>query len=717
MTFVLGPSGRRPPYPYDMYIGDVGLILNPQQDGQLVGRKSRALNPVAIAPEYGSNDPRLEIAYPARNVVLGMGLKSQPTNGRIPRRYYYMIDGDASIDGQPIKGPLFHTGETVAAGKSVTQFIRNRFNGSMTVFAIAGEKLAVRGADGADWTVLKTLDVPFTQMARYTHSTATGNALYRTYMTADSGHNLMYYEDTGDATGWAEFDATHGPGLSAGVGGRRPRWVAEGNGELYVFEDQEARRLLLPSNDPATSASWSGVFLIGDKSFRSTGLIVDAGVPTFFKETSVYTLNDDGSPNDLFPGFVQAASINNGKNARSWLRNLYFRFGDGFVKLRQDGGMQGIGQELLLHNDSEVSGYPVAWVAHNTWFLYYVLYNPKNQNSYLMKYGAWIESEGDNNPQLLEYVDVHHGALKKWSNRQVTALEIIPTSGTNDRLYVGFADGECEWCYLPRSHPDPTADAGCEFTDQTTYFYPPENNGGYAADFKLYRGFSVFGPAIDVTRWCELEYRTSNSGTWEPLRLPAEGSIEVTDSDVVGEDPGAPTAAQGSGDVAQFTVPGQRIDLPPWTTLLAKGLQTRLLMKSSSTLKTPEIEGISIYQQVRPPLILEYIVTAMIKNFLPKYNGTIDRRTAEFIRQEILTLAGRAGTVGWLMPTGITEEVAIVDYQEQMLGSARSYGAEWDVTIQGTQFKTLSSQGAVAPGQLTYADLEAYTYAQLEALL
>jgi hypothetical protein len=693
-------------------------MLDPKQSGQLVARKSKALNPVAIAPEYGTNDPRLEIAYPAKNVVLGMGLKTQPSNGRIPRRYYYMINGDASIDGQPIKGPLFHPAETVAAGQPVTQFVRNRFNGEFTVFAIAGTKFAVKTADGAAWTTLATLaDSTFNQAARFTHSTATGNALYRTYLTADSLHNLMYYEDTGDATGFYEMGALEGPGPSGIAGSRRPRWVAEGNGELYVFEDQDAFRLLAPANNPVTSASWSGSFVIGDKSYRSTGLIVDQGVPHFFKETSIYTLNADGSTNDLFPGFLQAANENNGRNARSWLKNLYFRFGDGFVKFKQDGSMQGIGQELLLHNDSEVTGYPVAWVPHNTWFLYYALYNPISGDSHLMKYGAWIESEGDNNPQLLEYEDVHHGSLKKWEDKQVTALDIIPTDGTNDRLYVGFSDGTAQWCYLPRNHPDPTADPACEFTDEATYFYPPSNHGGYAADFKLYRGFGVFGPKIDTTAYCELEYRTSDDAPWSPLRLPAEGSIEAPTPGVIGENPGTPTAAQGTGDVAMFTVPGQRIDFPQWTALIAKSLQTRLVMLSSTTTQTPEVEGIAIYQQVRPPMLLEYILTAQARNFMAKYNGAVDWRTAEDIRNGLMALAGIPGTIKLIPPSGVPEEVSVIDYQEQIVASDKRYGIEWEITLSATQFKTLTIQGSIVQTSMTYGEMEAYTYAQLEALL
>jgi hypothetical protein len=718
MPNVLSPINRRPPYPYDAYIGDIGVMLDPKQDGQMVSRKSKALNPVALAPEYGTNDPRLEIAYPAKNVVLGMGLKTQPTNGRIPRRYYYMINGDASIDGQPIKGPLFHPYETVAAGQPIRQFVRNRFNGAFTIFAIAGTKLTVKTADGSPWTTLATLgDSTFNQMARYTHAGATGNALYRTYLTADANHNLMYYEDTGDATGFHEMSTTEGPGPSGVAGGRRPRWVAEGNGELYVYEDQDARRLLAPSNDPVTSASWSGTFVVGDKSYRSTGLIVDAGVPHFFKETSIYTLNADGSPNDLFPGFIQAASIENGKNARSWLRNLYFRFGDGFVKLKPDGSMQGIGQELLLHNDSEVAGYPVAWVPHNTWFLYYVIYNPITGASHLMKYGAWIESEGDNNPQLLEYVDVHHGSLATWAGKQVTALDIFPTEGTNDRLYVGFSDGTATWCYLPRNHPDPTADPNCEFTDQPTYFYPPENTGGYAADFKLYRGFAVFGPKLSPSAYCELEYRTSDDADWAPLRLPAAGSAEAPPEGVIGENPGILTVAQGTGDIAKFTVPGQRIDYPQWTTLIAKSLQTRLVMLSDSTTQTPEVEGLAIYQQVRPPLLLEYIVTVQARNFMAKYNGQVDWRTAEDIRNGLLSLAGIPGTVKLIPPSGVPEEVAIIDFQEQIVASAKRYGIEWEITIGATQFKALTVQGAIVQTGMTYGEMEAYTYAQLEALL
>jgi hypothetical protein len=122
-------SSRRRPWPYHARMGSilgsqadrVGLLLLPNQEGLLVGRKQQMLD--AVVPsvqEYGSAPVYRERTFPLRPTG-GYGERVQASYG--DKRYYWGLDVQVA-GGLFGKGPLLHPiMPTTVAGGSVTKFI------------------------------------------------------------------------------------------------------------------------------------------------------------------------------------------------------------------------------------------------------------------------------------------------------------------------------------------------------------------------------------------------------------------------------------------------------------------------------------------------------------------------------------------------------------------------------------------------------------------
>lgn len=677
---------KRKPWPYDAVLGTLGVLLKPDEDGQLIGRRTATLSPQILDPGYGTVDPRLEIAYPYRQQVLGMGQRVQPPGTKITRRYYFDYNCDSSINGNTILGPNF-SAETIKAGSPVKDFVYGRYSGGMTVFAMCDRYLMVRTGDNA-WTQIGDLGAgnSFNQAITWAPPSYTANQRYRIWFTWNTGavggtSRIAYYDDTAGFV-IASAGASGGP--------PNPRWITANRDELWTMDDHNAYRLL-PQGDPLVSASWTK-FYLGNEHYVTTYANVNDDVPYFYKENSVYTVDATGEAHDLYPGFRHSPNTRFGALTTTWLRHQYIPGGDGFYKLSANGGLEVIDAELMLGNDSIMQGRAVASAGHNTWFLYYLSNNERTGDCFLTKYGAWIESEGDNNPQLMEYVDVHHGGIAVWESKQGSACRIIQfTSADNPRLYVGFADGTCQWTNLPRNNPDPTSDPNCTFCAEG-WHYQPDNTGGYAADTKLYRGFAIHGPRLDTEQKVALDYRLDQNTEWLPFN-------------------------NADGAQQEFTRRGQRLDFPSQAQITGKTLGTRMHLSTANPAFTPAVEGMVIYQQVRPPFLLDYefIVQARARN--KRLDGSIEHRPPDYIRARIQAMIASGQTVLCIMPWGVTEELSFSDYTESLYSEESSYGPEWQIRFKGTQFKPETAPGSIARAQWTYGELQQYTYGQLQVIL
>lgn len=766
-----GRYSRRHPWPWDLTLDGFGLMLRPDEQGQLVGRRAQPIEATPTEYAYGSTSPLLERTYPLRNLTYGMGQRIQEDGD--PHRYYYAINLDPSINGRWIKGPLFNAQTVDRDGRAIGPMAVAPYSGTDTLFVAAGERLYRRVSDGADfgsgtstgsntgttlnhtgagwivnrwagyavsitagtgagqsrtvssntataltvssaWTVTPdaTSQYQIGPFALVSIATGTINQLARFKFKGASARDALiwttssgrvYDLDTSGTTVYTYNPASEGPPISAQyiVVLVDELWVG-GNGQLQKCEA-----------DPRTRANWAGVITVdgvnvvaaGEASAPITWLQVIHNELFIFKTDGIYTIGTDGFSQALYTGIGVTPSSSNGKNAASWLDALWVPMRDGFVKITPDGTLDPIGTEQLLDNGSEVQGQIVAFAGHNTWFGYVVLYNARNSNSYLLKYGSWIEDENANGKGVLHQASVYHGALKRWSGKQATTTTIAPMTGANDRQYVGFANGTVEYQVLPQNGPNPIADANCRFTLDDGEMYWPVHHANFQADNKAYRGFSVFGPSggMDVSNWAEIYYRLDPSAPWTPVTRVSTDLIATP-----------------------FTRIGQRIDLQADANVAGRQIEIKTLLKNATTSTTPILDGCAVHEQIRPAFVLLWTFSALAHNYVVRRDGLASPRRSDAIRQRLLDAAAQVGAVRLVLPDESIQYATVVDYKEDPLPPGKRHGMEWDVALTAIQYKSLSSAGSSSSGDpvpyanlrgLTYASLAGYTYGQLETLL
>jgi hypothetical protein len=495
--------------------------------------------------------------------------------------------------------------------------------------------------------------------------------------------NLYVY----DGSAWSVATADGGPPEAAA------EYLAVLNKELWVLWDN---KLAKTEANPLERDNWSGSILLAGSD--GTNLATVGTTLYAFKEDGVFTVNEDGSSQNILPQLREVQIADNGQQAAVWLDSLWAPIGNAFYRIKGDGSFTPVGTEQLLENASEVRGRIVCSVGHATWHNYELLFNPATGTSYLGKWGAWVEqvnSDTTDGTPGSHFRPAHHFAIKTWEDKQATCCAIITAADlgeTNDRLYVGFADGTVEWCVLPRYNPNPTTDSACEFTDQRGYLVYPGHHAGFAADTKNFRGWSVFGPILSNLLTAGISYRLDPSTGWTTL----------ADEDAAAVD---------------FTADGQRFNVPS-ATLVGKTLEFRLELQRSAAASvntTPLVYGVAIHEQLRPAFVLEWLMNVDAKTAVARHDGTSERRSPDQIRDALRVACAAFTPTTVVMPDGSEEEMGYLDYREEIKSYDHRYGLSWDIGVRAMQYRTLSNV-AQAYG-LSYAALEAYDYTELEGIL
>ena len=692
------PISKRRPFPYDLYLGDVRCLLEPQMDGNMVSQKTKTLDATApVDYTYSSANPYKERAFEWQELYGGLGQGTAPPGGQIPRRYAFGTNVDMSIDGLWMLGPKFETHvETinVAAGE-VRQLVWAMHGGTLTLFAVCQNGVYRRVSDGS-WTVSlssATLGAGvFPQQAvRFKHRGVTPvDALY----LGTSAANLWKY----DGTTWSLAAAAAGPGTGAVQG--EARFIERVNDELWVAGDYWVVKV---TDDPMVRANYSAVIYIGDQTAKITWLRQLGDTLVIFKEDGVYTVDTSGLDHELFPTLRGKNNSANGKNAAVWINRVWFTYGDQTFTMDESAVLKPDGMEQMLENTSDLQGQWVAGAGHNTWFFYELLYNQDNDTTYLIKHGTWVEENSNQaTPGVAQFAEAHHGALYEWDKKATCAEIVAGIHATgNDRLYVGFLDGTVQWCVLPQNSPNPAEDTNCEFTSLDGYVYLPDHHAGFRADNKLWQAITAMGPRLTNTEWLEVEYRldvTNDLAEWTLV----------------------------SPDQPKFTLPSQRLAFTEdevTDPVSGKLIQFRVKLRKDPDLGaspanlSPITEGIVVHESIRPAFSREFTFSIKAGSFLPLHNGRVDRRRGYKIRDDILQRCAQTGPVNVTMPTGETEALTIIDYKDSAASWAKRRDHEWLISVQGIQLGVLSDTTQIISSGLTYRTLEGYTLGQLESII
>lgn len=673
---MIGISSERP-WPYMLEIGDppVGVMLKLGDEGELTGRKAEGLERVVPSEqEYASLPAFVERPFAFDRLTQGMGERVQST--WTSKRYYYALRVDCSIGGMPFKGPLFHLVTPGTTGP-IRQFVRALHGGTPTLFILAGQYVLRRDSDvSAPVSLDLGAGVVANQGVRFMF--AGGSPVDGLWVAASNGALREY-----DGAAW---------NVAALPAGFDAEFVEVVGDEMRAGGGNEVR---VVTADPKVAANWGGPITVGDASARLTWIRQVANQTIYFKENGIYSLSVDGATvtdNELYPELRRQTAATNGRGAHPFRGALWFRFGDEFHRLSVDGDATEraqIGPERLLENQSEVRGLPICSADH-AGFVYLGLYNPSNGHSYLLKYGTWLPPTEADERAGIAYGDVWHGAIAKWAGKEITALAVSDVPGPNERLYAGFADGSYEWCWLPRATPNPTADPVCEFETEVGELYWPDHHATFQAEDKAFRGVAVVGPVVDPDNYATHEYRLTAGGTWLPL------GTETVDGD-------------------KFDASGERVNFPDGTS--GKVIQQVTKLRNAASTATPVLEGVILYEAVRPLLKLQYSPVIMARNHLARLDGSVDWRTAEQIRAAVKAAAQTAGAVPFRLPDHTAVALSVIDYAERQLIRPDRYGLGWDVAIEAVEFQTLTVYGTIE--RLTgflIGDLTPYTIETLATI-
>jgi hypothetical protein len=676
-------SSRRRPYPFHARLGSIlsspsdriGLMLVATESGLLVGRKQQMLDGVVPSiQEYGSAPVYRERTWTARPTG-GYGERVQSSFG--DRRYYWGMDVQVS-GGLFGKGPLLHPiSPSIAAGGGVCKFIDGMNGSTLTQFILAGDKVYRRQDDTNAGQVLDhaAFGNPLVDAARFKGGFA--GATDALYVTFEAG-TLWERASTGTWT-----IAT----LPSGFLAQRLEVVGT---ELWAADctNSVVRKV---SADPKVAANWSGPIFVGDPSVGISAIRQTGNVLVIFKEDgSLFTLNSDGTTNDLFPGLTTSPSADNGRRAAAWMNALWFRAGPSFYRLEVPGmNLTPVGPGKLLDNASPVRGEPRAFCGWGGYLAYLVVWNPLDGNSYLLSYGSWEMRQSEDGGSQAVFDDQWDGALAHWTGKQATALAVSGASGV-DRLYIGFADGTWDWFKLVQN-PLATG-SGAEFNLGPAEIVFPLHHAMFQADLKHWLGFSLFGPVLRVGDEATLSYRIMASAG------------------------GPPTDPTGNWLLlGEFTSNGQRIPAPP--NMAGNALQLKVGLSNSDSTTTPVVETVAIHERVVPAFKRDLSFTVDGRAVISRLDGAAYRPNPDRVHQAMMDAAAFPGSQAIELPDETVNEIAVFDYREALLPMAAGGGHAWQIDVQATQFRILTIYGIIGRLRGTrIGDLRGYTIGSLHYL-
>lgn len=677
-------SSRRRPWPWDVLLGvgaaSEGLLLAPDPTGvALMGKKVQSLAQVVPdRSEYGNEDVYRERSALFGPVTLGVGERVQSTVDERRARYAINAQFSGRLRG---KGPLWH-GITPPASGEIRDFPEALHGGVNTQFVLAG-RYVLRRTDDTGAGQVTSRDMGASRQCqsgvRWKHSgTSPGAPVDGLFVALDNAELWRY-----DGASWLQM------GTSTTIPAQYLETIGDElwRGWSLTTGAEPGSYVSKCVADPTQAVNWSGAIRVGDGSATITGIRqLNNRLFVFKSNGGVYTLNTDGSDNDLLPDLRSTITATNGQNPAAWLGSLWFRQGDSLWRLEaQDGAtVQQVGPERLLENDAEIAGAVTCFAGFEAWYAHLGVYNSQNGNSYLWRYGDWLPPSTTGEGRYA-FADVLQGALVKWEAKRITTLRVSRLQAGNPRLYAGFADGTMGWLLLPRNTPNPfSPTSGCEYSLDTSQVVWPVHTMLAPADYKAFLSVAGFGPTLDGTNTVQVAYRTDPSLPWTDL-------------------PGRQTG------------PGQRVNFPDNSA--AKQLEVRETFLSPTSATTPVVERLILREALRPSLRIEYAGTFKARHRQARHDGASDRKAPEQIRALLRAAADAPGSVVMTIPDETVHGFSWINFGESLPARSRRYGLAWDIPASFVVYSTADTYGTVDRlGGMTVDDLGSLTVDQLGVL-
>lgn len=710
------PPSRNRPYPYDCLLsfvqpavggpgyGEVvdaaGEVVPPNSAGREFGLVTRdgavlrRVDPLGSgtfpeAQEYAASDVYKERSFVYRRPYLGMGERTQ--NGQTTPRYYYAWNAQ-SYGTMRGKGPRWHPVDVAPDTPSgaVLGFVEGLHQGALTWFVLAGRYIRRHAGDLPGQQPV-SLDVGAGNVVRSCvrwspADGAFGDALYAT----DSQRRIWRY----DGVVWAEV---------TGVGGADLLYSTQW--ELWGAYGWEVRKC---QSDPAVAENWTLPTPVGDRTSLVSGMADIQNRLYFFKDNgSVWAqlATTDNVP--VFRGLEESSQPYNGRNPAPWLNQLFFRVGDGFYRL--SGGdpaeVTRTGPERLSTNTAPVRGAVRCFAGFAAAYGFAGLYNPscvtpdgfEGPVSFLLRYGSWVPGEGDDEG-LAVFSDAYDGAQVVWKGKVISALGVCTSEAVlgesaeegNPRLYAGFEDGTYGWIRLPRNGPNPfDPEAGCDFTDDLSFFRWPRHSMDAPADLKDYLSFDVSGPYLDPYRSLSIAYRIDPQDEYAPWQ-PCHRTVWQTSERLPFSSPTLgkiiEVREEYRASAPPATPPDQPAPFPPGPSLV-----------EWQKLPTPVVSALVLREQLRPAFRAEYQLTVRGEDWAPRRDGGTSRLRAQDVRGLLRKAADAPATVRLVLPDEEAGDFTAVTYGEKhpQASRFRRYGQSTDIAVSLVAYRTQTVRGIV----------------------
>lgn len=658
-------------YPTGYPASGVGLLL--EDDPERRGRKmiQEKVQPINVQPDswdYGSQSPFVERTATFNDWSLGGGQRQQG-DGPI-KRYSHGIDADASIQGQVTKGPelVSVTPTAGGAGFSIAGFEEHTVAGTKRLCALAGTKLLVRTADtAAGWEAAFTHAVALKKARRWKPTGA--GAIEGLFIATASGAYIRY-------AGAVLAEAPVSLPVNA-------QSLEVSNENLWVSDGSTMRKV---TADPTVLANYTAVIQVGNTTETITNLVLANNVMYAFRPDGIFGLNADGTSRDLYPGLHFNRDTRAGVGAAVLGGVIYANVSKSLISIEgASGALDSVGPDRLVENTSEVQGEVMCSTFHRNWGLYSLLYNSANGNTYLCKYGSWLNPDESNRANW-QFAQVWHLGLRKVTGRQATACYVTEITG-QPRLYIGYADGTIDYAILPKNTPNPLSDTAYRYvaTDGDLHF--PLWHGGWEADVKDILAASVFGSTLDSLNYAQV---------------------------LLGSKPGV---SPSSISASKFDVlPGKRLE----ASLGSYGqlMPITLRLTSSSTSTTPSVSGVGIHFRVRPAVMLSVQGTWQATPGKWDRAGRPYTYAPTFIRDLVRSLAAEVEPVAVVLPDGRLIRAGVNLYGEHLHQDHVRQGLQgWSIPFTAVEYQPMAVFGTVGRMSThTVGELNGYTVGAMESI-
>jgi hypothetical protein len=211
----------------------------------------------------------------------------------------------------------------------------------------------------------------------------------------------------------------------------------------------------------------------------------------------------------------------------------------------------------------------------------------------------------------------------------------------------------------------------------------------FQADIKQWTGMSVFGPKIDATNRLTVQYRLKGSKTG-PMTMPTGDFIDFGHCDFIGDRCDAPDLIAG------------------------QAIEVRVKLDNTTSSETPIMEGIGIHERLVPRFRRDYTMTANANDFIARRDGLATRASSVYVREFLEEAASMPANVTIMLPDERINDVALFSYQEHQVPHTQRGGLGWAITMEATQFTTISVVGIIRNLRGTIiGDLRGFTISQL----